>query len=595
MRYRLHHLGGNMQNTFSLQHTLPTSPIPSLTESCNKLLEWTEPLLSQQQWINTKEVVSQFIRTGGEGDTLQDALLNWSATEDITNWTGSVWFNQYLMARDPLVINSNVFYYLKSTLDRTAFSQSQIASALVRCALQFKLLIDNGELSIDTQKDQPLCMAQYKNLFSATRIPQKGMDRLAIATAKKHIIVLCKEHIFKLDIVHEQEICSFSEIEAALTQILATSERGQDIGILTTMPRDAWANSRISLLDQKNSTQLKHIEDAAFALCLDENSPDTLANTSQMLLHGDGRNRFFDKSLQFIVFQNGKTGINFEHTGMDGSAMLRLTGYLYDNTDIPSDSQTSESVLAPEPLIFNLDSQLTATLESAKKDFTKAIKNTETRVLNFSLFGKSQIKKFNVSPDAFVQIALQLAEFKLYGKCYSAYEAIMTRAFIEGRIDVLYTVSNESMAFIENQNNENCDSQTVIDSLRIAAKKHVSRAKECRTGYGIHTHFAGLISRFHLEGKSLGITSLPEIFSDIGYQTLMHTVVCTSTTSDYGIELAGYGPVVEDGYGIRYFTRPDSLCFNVTSRSDIKNNVDLMVQHIETSLLEMAELMGAEE
>ena len=584
-----------MQSTFSLQHTLPTSPIPSLIESCNKLIEWTEPLLSQQEWMKTKEVVAQFIRTGGDGDTLQYALQNWSNTEKITNWTGSVWFDGYLKARHPLVINSNVFYYLKSRLHRNNFTQSQIASALVRSVFKFKLLIDNGELSIDTQKGQPLCMAQYKNLFSATRLPQKGMDALAITTAKKHIIVLCKDHIFTLDIINGEGICSFTEIEAALTQILATSERGQNIGILTTMHRDAWANSRIALLDQNNSAQLKLIEEAVFALCLDENSPDTTVETSQMLLHGDGRNRFFDKSLQFIVFKNGKTGVNFEHTGMDGSPMLNLIGYLYDNTEIPPVGTMGTPVIPPEPLTFDLDTKLTETLVQAGVDFSIALKDIQTRVLQFSPFGKNQIKKFNISPDAFVQIALQLAEYKLYGKCYSAYEAIMTRSFREGRIDVLYTVSEESIAFIKNIHDENCAPQTTIDSLRKAAKKHGSRAMECRTGYGIHTHLAGLMNRFYAEGENLGIASLPEIFTDKGYQTLLHTVVCTSTTSEYGLELAGYGPVVEDGYGIRYFTREDSLCFNLTSRTDIGDNLDLMVQYIESSLIEMGELMRSEE
>lgn len=584
-----------MHSTFSLQRTLPTSPIPSLTETCNKLLEWTEPLLDQQQWIDTQEIVSQFIRAGGEGEKLQNSLLNWNNTEDITNWTGSVWFNQYLIDRNPLVINSNVFYYLKSALNRHIFSQSQIASVLIRCVFKFKLLIDNGELSIDTQKDQPLCMAQYKNLFSATRIPQKKIDRLVVTKAKTHIVVLYKEHIFKVHIVNEQRLCSATEIETALTQILATSQQGQNIGILTTMPRDTWANSRLALIDQGNEKQLKDIEDALFAVCLDENSPDTLVDTSQMLLHGDGRNRFFDKALQFIVFNNGKTGVNFEHTGMDGSAMLRLLGYIYDNTETPSLTRADLPVVVPEPLIFNLDKSLKTTLQNAYDNFLITTKNTQTRVINFSLFGKDRIKTFNISPDAFVQIALQLAEYKLYGKCYSAYEAIMTRTFIEGRIDVLYTVSNESMTFIKNFNNTKCEPKTLIDLLRKAAQKHVSRAKECRTGYGIHTHLSGLINRFHAEGEDLGILSLPKIFTDQAYQNLIHTVVCTSTTSEYGLELAGYGPVVDDGYGIRYFTRVDSLCFNITSRSDIKENLDLMVQYIKSSLIEMSELMSSEE
>ena len=579
---------------FSLQDTLAKSPIPSLQNSCNKLLEWTEPLLTQQEWLNTKEIVAQFISPGGEGDKLQNSLVNWVGNENIANWTAPVWVDLYLTGRYPLVINSNVFYYLKSKLKRNDFSQSQIASALIMCVYDFNMSIEKEELSIDRQKDQPLCMAQYKNLFSAMRIPKKGKDELAVSSGKKHIVVLFKEHIFKLDIVNaEGEVCSFSAIEAALQEILNVTTPGQNIGILTTMQRDEWADSRTALvnIDQKNETQLKYIEEAIFALSLDENSPEQLIDTSQMLLHGDGKDRYFDKSLQFIVFKNGKTGVNFEHTGMDGSVLLRMIGHIYDNIDkFPEDKKVS-SVPTAEQLTFQLDSQLTASLDNASKAFAHAVANTQTRLLNFSLFGKNQIKAFKVSPDAFVQVALQLAEYRLYGKCTSAYEAIMTRGFLEGRIDVLYTVSAQSLAFIKNIHNEECSKQTKIDFLRKAAEKHITRANECRLGQGIHTHLLGLISRFEKEGHDLGITELPEIFTDKGYQTLVHNIVCTSTTSEYGVELAGYGPVVEDGYGIRYFNRSDSIFFNITSRTENKDNLDLMVKYIEESLIEMAEIM----
>jgi carnitine O-acetyltransferase len=215
--------------------------------------------------------------------------------------------------------------------------------------------------------------------------------------------------------------------------------------------------------------------------------------------------------------------------------------------------------------------------------------------LNFSQFGKELIKTFKVSPDAFVQLALQLAEYKLYGKCYSAYEAIMTRGFLDGRIDVLYTVSPESMVFIQNMHSEVCSVSEKIESLVRAAKKHIQRANECRTGNGVYTHFLGLESRYKAVGKKMGMQTTPKLFTDKGYQALLHSVVCTSTTSEYGVELAGFGPIVDDGYGIRYFIKKDSVCFNLTSRTEIQDKLDKMCGFIEESLLEMADLMGIKE
>jgi carnitine O-acetyltransferase len=579
---------------FSLQATLAKNPIPTLQSSCDKFLEWTQPLLSQQEFNNTQKIVEAFTRPGGEGEQLQNTLENWAMEESKTSWISPVWLDLYLASRYPLPINSNVFYYLKNKFNTDEFSQTQIASALVRSVLAFNLLIESEKLSIDRQKDQPLCMEQYKSLFSAMRLPQKGKDKLLISSGQTHIVVLFKKNIFKLKVIDDfGKIYAFNDIENALQEILNVTTCGQNIGILTTQPRDDWADGRITLeeYDTKNKEQLKVIEEAIFTLSLDENSPEQLIETSQMLLHGDGKDRYFDKSLQFIVFKNGKTGVNFEHTGMDGAVMLRMIGHIYDNIEKCPTDKTVNVIIKPEQLTFKLNEALNEHLVRATAAYEKATHNTQTRIMNFTQFGKNKIKSFKMSPDAFLQVALQLAEYKAYGKCTSAYEAIMTRGFVQGRIDVLYTVSMETKAFIENIDNEDCDKQTKIMLLRKAAEKHISRASECRQGVGIHTHLLALIRCFETQGKNLNMKALPEIFTDTGYKTLTHNIICTSTTSEYGVELAGYGPVVEDGYGIRYFNRADTICFNITSRTANKENLDLLLKCIEESLLEMASLM----
>lgn len=580
---------------FSQQSTLAKNPVPALHDSCEKFLNWVQPLLSTEEFINTTEVVKKFIASDGEGEKLQAALIKQANNEQSAHWYCATWLELYLNGRYPLPINSNVFYYLKSKLDPHTFSQSQIAAALITVVLEFNQLIQNETLSVDRQKGQPLCMLQYKKLFSSTRIAQKQQDKLVISAKQKHIVVLYKANIFKLTVINEAGVShSFLEIENALQQILQDDTKGENIGILTTQARDKWAEGRVELqqISATNGTQLKIIEQALFTLSLDSSSPAQLIDTSKMLLHGDGQDRYFDKSLQFIVFKNGKTGVNFEHTGMDGSVMLRLITHIYDNIDKYPRDKVQHAELKATKLTFQLNEKLHTRLEAASKTFATAISDTQTRIINFTQFGKNRIKTFKVSPDAFIQIALQLAEYKHYGRCSSAYEAIMTRSFSQGRIDVLYTVSSESKAFIEQFENQHIDKQTKITLLRKAAQKHITRAAECRQGMGVHTHFLALINRFNQQGKQLNINTMPALFSDKGYQTLTHNIICTSTTTDYGVEIAGYGPVVEDGYGIRYFNRADSICFNITSRRQNQDNLDLMVQYIEHALTEMALLMA---
>ena len=56
-------------------------------------------------------------------------------------------------------------------------------------------------------------------------------------------------------------------------------------------------------------------------LVLDDTEPvspeDTIHEKNELacsLLHGDGSNRWFDKSLTMVVFKNGKCGVNCEHS-----------------------------------------------------------------------------------------------------------------------------------------------------------------------------------------------------------------------------------------------------------------------------------------
>lgn len=588
-------------------HALPIMPIPDVNDTCRKLLEWSAPLLTEKEREQTNEAIKYFLKEGGDGNTLQTDLIKWARTDGIANWSSSVWQDLYLESRAPLVINSNVFYYLKSKLAADTHSQAHIAAALITSVYSFIALLDTKSLSKDYQKDKPLCMAQYDNLFSSIRIPKQDTDEFKVSSCRKHIVVMHNQCVFKVQILDESLQCkSFAEIKVELENIINEAETGQNIGLLTTLDRDVWAEKRIQLLglSTNNQAAMKAIDEAAFAVCLDAEEPEVIEDISQQLLHGNGRDRFFDKSLQFIVFKNGKTGINFEHTGVDGSVMLRLVAHMFDTINVGSDNSISPASDTasvnpnrppsdkPQPLIFDLDESLAQVLSDSAPKFHQHVANTQTRVLSFLPFGKERIKQFRVSPDAFVQLALQLAEYRLYGKCYSAYEAVMTRTFVGGRIDVLYTVSPDSMTFIENMHSSECDIKTKQASLTHAIKTHITRANECRFGEGVYSHFLALKYRYKMAGKELGLQALPELFNDHGYLALTNSVVCTSTTSEYGVELAGYGPIVDNGYGIRYFIREDSICFNMTSRTAMKSNLESMKFHIEQSLVDMAELMS---
>lgn len=64
----------------------------------------------------------------------------------------------------------------------------------------------------------------------------------------------------------------------------------------------------------------------------------------------------------------------------------------------------------------------------------KDIADVDSVLLHFGTYGADKIKKFGrAGPDAFVQMALQLAYYRIYKTSCPTYESASTRQFLHGR------------------------------------------------------------------------------------------------------------------------------------------------------------------
>ncbi len=84
------------------------------------------------------------------------------------------------------------------------------------------------------------------------------------------------------------------------------------------------------------------------------------------------------------------------------------------------------------PLTWELDDVIIAGLKSTQPAFATLCDGLSIRVLKWTTFGKNTIKKFRVSPDAFVQQAIQLAGQQYFGHPVLTYESGSTRRFQYG-------------------------------------------------------------------------------------------------------------------------------------------------------------------
>ena len=239
------------------------------------------------------------------------------------------------------------------------------------------------------EKGQPLCMEQYYRLFTSYRLPGVDKDKLIdsfdsngnVASEPEHIIVISLNQIFVLDVVVNFTRLSEDQLFHQLKRIKKQSEEDfdtpnafADVGFLTSLARDQWAQARAELVkDSTNRDCLDMVERCIFVICLDkavknsklktmnslceedatnshidenkENHDASSANNETdnfksmthiafQMLHGcnsqnNSGNRWFDKTMQFIISEDGICGLNYEHSPAEGIVVIELSEHLF--------------------------------------------------------------------------------------------------------------------------------------------------------------------------------------------------------------------------------------------------------------------------
>ncbi|CAI2177916.1 1965_t:CDS:10 [Funneliformis geosporum] len=571
------------------QKSLPKLPVPALKDTLEKYLKSVRPFVNSEEFAKTEAAVIEFQKPGGVGEELQKRLMSKANNPSTINWLED-WWNEvaYFGYRDPIVVFVSYFFAYKDDILRR--NPATRAAAIVTAALEFRKQVVNQQLEPEYVKGIPLCMDSYKFMFNACRYPSKPSDyEMTFDPAtNNHITVIRKNKFFILDLIKDGVQLSTAEIESQLKKIyeLAGEKKDPPIGALTTENRDTWTEYRKMFLaaNHKHEQLLKKIESSAFVLCLDDSSPITVDDISHACWVGDGRNRYFDKSLQFIVFENGKAGFNGEHSSMDGTPTCRLNEFVCDiiaNNKVDYGSPNVRSNLpVPEQLHFNLTGGILSAISKSEKNFDDLIAKHDLRVLAYEGYGKNGIKKLGVSPDAYVQMLIQLAYYKMYGINRATYESAQTRKFQHGRTEVCRTVSVDSVNWVKAMEDPQVSIESKAELGRKAIDAHVRYMSESVEGKGCDRHLFGL--RMSLKPDE----QKPAIFTDPAFAKSSHWNLSTSQLSSENFQGYGWGEI-EVCYGIAYMINNDFLNFNIVS---MRLNNDVMWHYLKESATEMRQV-----
>lgn len=121
-----------------------------------------------------------------------------------------------------------------------------------------------------------------------------------------------------------------------------------------------------------------------------------------------------------------------------------------ENGDCIGQPQTDFTPPSPKRIGWDLRSlECTSAINEAHTDAQILINDLHLHIYVHDHYGKGFIKKCRISPDAYIQMALQLAYYRDANRFSLTYEASMTRLFREGRTETVRPCTIESAAWVK--------------------------------------------------------------------------------------------------------------------------------------------------
>ena len=186
----------------------------------------------------------------------------------------------------------------------------------------------------------------------------------------------------------------------------------------------------------KNAASLRIVDSALFVLVLDDYTPCDIKEAASNMLHGTYKlkpdengvdyqigtcsNRWYDK-LQIIVCADGTSGINFEHSAIDGHTALRFVSDVFAETIVNFAQSITQLIHGqgriphvveaevkraacvtdevgrpvldafPKKLVFELPTSVLEQMYYAETALGDQIVATDTVVLEFKEYGKKLV------------------------------------------------------------------------------------------------------------------------------------------------------------------------------------------------------------
>lgn len=541
----------------------PRQPIPPLAETLDAARRSVSPMLNGLQRLKSRLVFELY----GAAQAEQQKRLLSLARERPINWCAAGLTHLWLSNRDGLPFANNYVLLLED--DAKADSLSVRAARLTAAALELHRVVSRHGLAPDLAADLPLEMEQYRRCFATHRRPRPGCDELVSVANAHHITVLMDGRVYAIP-VDPQQPPALDALQQAFDAIVENGDADDGIevapGMLSALPREQWARHRDELLrDARNAQTLSLLEKALFVVCLD---PGVTAGLSANLHDGNSHNRFYDKSMQIVVMEQGKAGLCFERAAVDGSVALGFAARLQAaSLRLPAPAGTAATVLRTRAAAWSLSPDLRRAMQAARLSLADRRARRGIETWTTTVFGSERLKALECSPDAVVQLAIQRALYEITGETPAVFEPVQLRHFAGGRMDFIVPVTAESLEAVRAMGDRGTNQYHLARQIRRAAREHQQLVVRTKNGRGLIAHLLALnaVQARGTPGRGTGAwqrTVLTRL--DKGLQALFRQDVLAANGSG-ARGVAAFGPIGPrpDMVSIGYLIGRDGISFDL--------------------------------
>ncbi|XP_011479036.1 carnitine O-acetyltransferase isoform X2 [Oryzias latipes] len=559
--------------------SVPPQPVPPLAQTLQGYLKALEPLLPPEELSHTRRMVQEFSRPGGLGPHLQEGLERRARLTK--NWITDWWVQwAYLESRQPLPVHSNPAISLPRRDYNDWRSQLVFASKLIAAVLDFRAKM----------KTIPGPKHDYVAHYGSSR------------RSPTHITVVRNYQFFQLEVYNSDgSRLTESQIHGQLLRIRSQSWKTdkEPMGILTSEHRHTWGQAYNRLLrDKLNQESVQMIETGLFSVCLDSpvmriSDEKYASRKAAQILHGGGTysnsgNRWFDKTLQFVVGEDGSWGLLYEQATAEGMPVTSLLHHILEYCEHP-DPKRAPLVPLPMPkkLYFHIDREIKWDIEQAKQNLDILINDLDVYVFNFKKFGKELPKKHNLSPNSFIQVALQLAYYRVHNEVCPACDIASQRLFRGGRTEYIRSPTNQALKFLLAFDDRSVSREAKLELFREAVDAYTVLTEQTLNGHGIDNHLLGLKLQAIEEGLSI-----PKVFMDTAYGLATHWKLRTGQVPANTDSVMCFGPLVPDGYAVCYNPQADHVHFSITAFNCCEDtNAETLSRTVKETLCDLQELL----